>query len=690
MGTLASDGVTVTVEIAFSTANPLTSSPTWTDVSSYVRSISTTRGSFQNGRTSDVGTATVRLDNSDRRFDPTNTAGAYYPNVVPMKQIRISAVYSSTTYRIWRGFIQEWPQTWSKGNAGTANGLGADSEVTVTALDIFSVVANAELPDRYAMEVLGDSPLAYWRCDDPANDLTDSGPNGINGAWYGNTEQAGALRPQHDGGRAMLGWWTPDPATLYSESTGSTGEQSLPFTTAHGSMECWFYAADRTTFGGVQHLDSGNGPSLIILRYPDVFGDSIVFSWQSEDAVSDEGFLYFPSAPGQTIHVAVTYNDTTDAAIIYVNGQDVSNSSGLGASFYPLSLLTTGLFVFNFLRDEDADVADGAFVVSDIAIYDRVLTSTEVAAHYLAGATAQRLERSGSRVTAILDYIGVPSGLQIIGDGNSWLDYGPTPGNALGYLQQINDTEQGRLYVSAVGEIVFRDRSDDMERSSSITSAATFGDSGSELRYSDLVLDGGHVDNIRNEITVNPQSGLARSFHSTSTTDLDLGADDRTLTKGFQFEINGRGTVRPIIVSSTVRDSSSITAYGRRAEVFGSLHANQGDARNLGLWRLDRRSDPQIVVKQMTIQPRRSPTTLFPQVLDREIGNRITIRRRPQNVGTLIEQERIVTGVAHEITVDNWTTTWALTEATPSYSAGTYWRVGDATYGKVGTAVLPY
>ena len=73
-----------------------------------------------------------------------------------------------------------------------------------------------------------------------------------------------------------------------------------------------------------------------------------------------------------------------------------------------------------------------------------------------------------------------------------------------------------------------------------------------------------------------------------------------------------------------------------------------------------------------------------------ELGNRITVNRRPQGVGSAISQERAIEGVAHEITPENWVTTFFLCEPPASYVEGGYWRVGDATYGVVGTAAVPY
>jgi hypothetical protein len=84
------------VEISFASAWN-SGSPTWVDVSSYVRGIEINRGREADLNPFDSGTARVELDNRDGRFNPSNTASPYYPNVKPRRQIRITATYTTPT-----------------------------------------------------------------------------------------------------------------------------------------------------------------------------------------------------------------------------------------------------------------------------------------------------------------------------------------------------------------------------------------------------------------------------------------------------------------------------------------------------------------------------------------------------------------------------------------------------------------
>lgn len=73
---------TTKVEIAF-TDGPFVASPTWTDVTSYVRDATVSRGRASDREPFGQSHATVTLNNTDRRFDPLNLAGPHVEAAVP-------------------------------------------------------------------------------------------------------------------------------------------------------------------------------------------------------------------------------------------------------------------------------------------------------------------------------------------------------------------------------------------------------------------------------------------------------------------------------------------------------------------------------------------------------------------------------------------------------------------------------
>jgi len=77
----------VTTEVALA-SSPDDASPTWTDISAYVKRCSPTHGRDSELEDFSPGTNTIVLNNTDRRFDPTYAAGPYYGNLHPFRRIR--------------------------------------------------------------------------------------------------------------------------------------------------------------------------------------------------------------------------------------------------------------------------------------------------------------------------------------------------------------------------------------------------------------------------------------------------------------------------------------------------------------------------------------------------------------------------------------------------------------------------
>lgn len=110
------------------------------DITSYARSISTSRGRRRALDRFATGTATIVLDNRDRRFDPTNTASPYYNStvgvsgIVPAIPIIVRATWGGTLYTVFRGFIDSWSFAYAEGGVG-------DATATIVCSDAFKVLS---------------------------------------------------------------------------------------------------------------------------------------------------------------------------------------------------------------------------------------------------------------------------------------------------------------------------------------------------------------------------------------------------------------------------------------------------------------------------------------------------------------------------------------------------------------------
>jgi hypothetical protein len=146
----------------------------------------------------------------------------------------------------------------------------------------------------------------------------------------------------------------------------------------------------------------------------------------------------------------------------------------------------------------------------------------------------------------------------------------------------------------------------------------------------------------------------------------------------------------------TVKDDTSITAYATQADsVDGSAlpYTAAYTARQLAASRLRVRKDPKIRVSSITFLPLTNAS--LPAIATAvELGDRSTIKRRPNGATDIITAVCTVQGIAQTMTVDGrWTCTLYLAPAPTSKTETPYLTMGDATYGKIGAAAankVPY
>jgi hypothetical protein len=283
----------------------------------------------------------------------------------------------------------------------------------------------------------------------------------------------------------------------------------------------------------------------------------------------------------------------------------------------------------------------------------RVLSGQARAPH---GSYAGGAEDSGARVTRILDDAGWPAASRNITPGDATLQptlLGGTPvdgipvailaaggatplkvSNAqstftpLDELQLTADTEMGELYCDGRGFLVFRHRHALYFDTRSTTPQAVFGDAGAELRYADVTIT----------------------------------YDDATLWNGATIANTG-GTVQQ--ASDAASQQHPPGGYGPRVFDSENLIADS-DFQALGYaqYVVAASKNPELRFSDITILPQRDPANLFPQVLTREIGDRITVTRRPPGGGSAITRDVFIRGISHTITSKTWATTWVLQDAT--------------------------
>jgi hypothetical protein len=86
----------------------------------------------------EFGSADVVLYDQNGDWNPTNSAGAYYPNLVPLRQIIIYATYLDVDYYIFSGYITNYDTGFRQGNEDV-------STVTLRCVDAFKLLAGSAI-----------------------------------------------------------------------------------------------------------------------------------------------------------------------------------------------------------------------------------------------------------------------------------------------------------------------------------------------------------------------------------------------------------------------------------------------------------------------------------------------------------------------------------------------------------------
>ncbi len=483
----------VQVEISFVSA-PYTVSPTWVDVTDYVREVTVRRGRSDEFQEFEAGTATITLDNRDRRFDPLNTSSPYSPNVVPRRGIRITALNTiggtTTSFRMFRGFVEGWPVS--------ITDAGFDSTVTIECVDIMGLLGQEELPDDLADSYIRSlSPRHYWPLNDPIDPVTyttqslkDYGSSPVDLTPYSTFKTANCEGLAIGLADTAISIAETDFVDGWSYSRG-------PYSSAYSSLSLWFQAPQ---------LDQLTVASWGQQRNTNISYD-VNTSELSIQVLSGTTLGEFVGTISLDLsiahHLVVNLNNSSSAPTsVYVDGQ-------------PLTMSLSSLVAFSASLFESYQSGQGRR--QQIVTLDRELTATEVQTIYRLS-RAIITETTSARFTRLMGYTPVPSGfwttpVDTIGTVSGITTGGPS---ITSELQLLNDSEGGNLYVNKAGELTLTGRNA-FATGTSLTNQATIGTTGitigPEIQY--------HVDaeTMRNELTMGfAGEGVVELRDSTSVT----------------------------------------------------------------------------------------------------------------------------------------------------------------------------
>jgi hypothetical protein len=655
------DGVQITVSIGFSTTagsgtvpiNSTLASITYTDVSTYVRSVQIKRGRSSELDDFTTGNCQVILSNEDRTFDPENTVGPYYGKITPGRPIRVQATApGGSAETIFQGYVDQWDQQYTN---------PSDAVAAVTASDAFKVLNLITLPSYWEYSVRTDGPPTCWfRFDDG---FTPSTP-------YDTIS-----------GKSLATWrWLATDATVPSvagaategDSTGSlvvndtsvsasfTGKKYIDF-----APELWPFSAisylAKTVECWIQTGDYVVGNQGIFYRP----GNEFTIALHIANITATNGVLYatWGSAAGVNIatqiqstvnvrdgkphHVVMRWDWATSAAQLWVDGTLATISSSFTTS-PPVQTVTTVGKAFVASADTTRNASnDFTGVIDELAFYgNTALTAAQIAAHYAIGkGTYLTGNTASARVTSLLTMAGWMSDGTNLTTATSKVQGIDTQNDTLlSALKECETADQGRLFCDRSGLVKFISHDSMATTSTFNTSQRTFGDGSGELPYLDL------------EFTFNDQLIFNRSIAS---------------------RLEG--------ATAVVNDTTSQGQYFIRTDSQSGLINDTDQAMtDIANVRLATYKQPQLRIDQMRFSPRRL-TSMYSATITDDIGTRITVKRRPQGVGSVISKELIVEGISHDIGISSWETTYNLSPAPLAF-----FILDSSTFGVLGTNLLGY
>ncbi len=623
------------------------------------------------GRTSDSdqvtgpGGATLTLKNDDRLFDPFNTAGTLYGKLLPRRQVRLHATRSGTTYPLFQGWTEEWPQEMTTGRT---------AEVEIPCVDAVGVLARGTLPgsvweaEMARYQGTGDL-LAWYRLGEKSGSrMFDSSGNRRHGVYMNNPLPDGAVdglvagdadgamhfNPRNEWGRASY----PILAANTFNSRPPLKDRYYEFIWS-GAVRPDSIVAD---FRLISYGNGAGGDGVGSVCWDDTRGLAFIDCAHVEYAVASGIYSGYAGRDGFHHIIVADTNTTPITPRMWINGVPVTlAATGRTSPTDYVQRAVNGLRISDVIAGISED-AKASHIIDEVCVYTDITNAAHAtadaaaAAHYAAlvspwegDTTKQRLNRilEAAKLTSLQG----PTTMSATHTASllAAATLSPSPVDC---VQAIEASEAGRLYT-------YMDTTNGptlrlLERNESETTATplvfTDATNGSTtLHYESIKVDTG-IDAVRNKITVNCP---------------DNGDNDKA--------------------SVTVSDATSRATYGEFSHEVDTLLSST-DAQHLAEYLLDRMKDPHYRITEMVLNPA-ADARLWDAVLGTKIGDRIQVTVTPQSTGSAVTFDCLVDGISHDIDdgTAHWETTFFLSA---TWTGAGYWVPASTLVGAA--AFRPY
>lgn len=295
---------------------------------------------------------------------------------------------------------------------------------------------------------------------------------------------------------------------------------------------------------------------------------------------------------------------------------------------------------YGIIDDWDYSYEPGGVSYATISATDEL---TKLARRVAVSAGTASPELSGARVETVLDMYTVdwPATKRSIDTGDSQLCFQEWTGqNALEYLQLIEKSEQGQLFMGKDGNLTFRSRSSSTPRSEGLV---TFADDGSGIDYKRVFV------NYGTELMAN------------------------------------QAIVTAPLASAVANNELSQITYGVIAEEIDTLCAPKQVIQDIADYTVAKYANPEYRFDAMVVDITRLPSGDISTIMDLELGDVVQVKFTPNNVGDPIEQYAQIIGIEYDVEVDTYDVIFRL-----SSLDFTSLVLDDTEFGKLNTYTLGF
>ena len=338
------------------------------------------------------------------------------------------------------------------------------------------------------------------------------------------------------------------------------------------------------------------------------------------------------------------------AQVVFNNSTRILDPLNTSSIYYPFVLPRSPIIIYangtpiytGYVEDWNLDYS----IPSQDRMYARCVDAFGTLANQQLNAFTPSAETSGVRVNTVLDRTEINyQGPRSIGTGSSTLGaYAVTQDTScLGYLQQVNTSEQGYLYTAADGTLTFKGRSSVLNP----VSGASFTSNGTGIPYMSLVNQFGS-ELLYNYIVTQSAAGAAQ----------------------------------------TNLDSASIALYqSQNYNILNLLNSTTSEVNGLGAYLLGKYRDPVLRFTGISCELAALTSAQWATIFAIDLTSVVTVQKNYSTGTPTTESQTLITsGIEHRIVPGSHIVSYTF----ESTDGNQYLTLNDAIFGTLNTNLLSF